>query len=153
MSILDKLGGLLGGGLGGKIAEIVGSKIENKAQAEIAKLEIEKAIGQRSHELEMALIERDGEIAKAQAEINKVEASSGNWFAAGWRPLAGYVCVLGLAYQFIVQPLVTWVSGINVWPGPPELDLGDLITLLGGMLGLGTLRTTERIKGVIPQGK
>jgi hypothetical protein len=153
MSILDKLGGLLGGGLGSKIAEIVGNRIENKQQAELTRLEIEKAIGERAHELEMALIASESEIAKSQSEVNKAEAASGNLFASSWRPLAGYVCVLGLAYQFLIQPLISWVSGVNMWPGPPQLDLGDLITLLGGMLGLGTLRTTERLKGVIPQGK
>jgi hypothetical protein len=116
-------------------------------------LELELAIGQRAHDIEMALIAADSEIAKAQTEVNKAEAVSGSLFASSWRPLCGYVCVLGLLYQFLVQPLVFWVSGINAWPGPPQLDLGDLITLLGGMLGLGALRTTERLKGVIPQGK
>src|ERR1044071_7342053 len=48
----------------------------------------------------------------AQAEINKAEATSGNAFAASWRPLCGYVCVLGLAYQFLLQPLLGWGSGI-----------------------------------------
>lgn len=153
MSFLDKIGGLLGGGLGGKIADIIGGKIANKAEAEQMRLEIEQAIGARAHEIEMAALNQATEIAKAQAATNTAEAQSGNLFASSWRPAAGYVCVLGLLYQFMLQPLISWVSGVNMWPGPPELDLGDLITLLGGMLGLGTLRTTERLKGVIPTGK
>lgn len=83
-----------------------------------------------------------------QIEVNKAEAASGNAFAGSWRPLCGYVCVLGLAYQFVLQPLLAWLSGIQAWPIPPTLDLGDLLTMLGGMLGLGTLRTTEKLKGV-----
>jgi predicted Na+-dependent transporter len=58
------------------------------------------------------------------------------------------VCVLGLAYQFLVQPLLAWGSGVWAVPLPPNLDLGDLLTLLGGMLGLGSLRTAEKFKGV-----
>lgn len=97
----------------------------------------------------------DAQLARdlGQIDVNKAEAASGNAFASSWRPLAGYVCVLGLAYQFVLQPLLSWASGIQAWPVPPELDLGDLITLLGGMLGLGSLRTAERMKGVIPPGK
>jgi hypothetical protein len=99
--------------------------------------------------------ELDAQLARdlGQIEVNKAEASSGNAFASSWRPLCGYVCVLGLGYQFVAQPLLAWASGIQAWPLPPELDLGDLITLLGGMLGLGSLRTAERMKGVIPRGK
>lgn len=83
-----------------------------------------------------------------QIEVNKAEAASGNAFASSWRPLCGYVCVLGLAYQFLLQPLLAWGSGIWAVPLPPDLDLGDLLTLLGGMLGLGSLRTVEKFKGV-----
>jgi hypothetical protein len=83
-----------------------------------------------------------------QLEVNKVEAASGNAFASSWRPLCGYVCVLGLSYQFLLQPLLAWGSGIWAIPLPPNLDLGDLLTLLGGMLGLGSLRTAEKLKGV-----
>lgn len=94
--------------------------------------------------------ELDAQLARdlGQIEVNKAEAASGNAFASSWRPLCGYVCVLGLAYQFVAQPLLAWLSGIQTWPVPPELDLGDLITLLGGMLGLGSLRTAEKFKGV-----
>jgi len=88
-----------------------------------------------------------------QIEVNKAEAASGNAFASSWRPLAGYVCVIGLAYQFVVQPLLAWGSGMWTVPPPPQIDMGDLLTLLGGMLGLSTLRTAERMKGVIPVGK
>jgi hypothetical protein len=83
-----------------------------------------------------------------QLEVNKTEAASGNAFASSWRPLCGYVCVLGLAYQFLMQPLLAWGSGVWAVPLPPDLDLGDLLTLLGGMLGLGSLRTAEKLRGV-----
>jgi hypothetical protein len=117
-----------------------------KAEAQLELLRLQQA--GEFKELD-AQLQRD----LGQIDVNKAEAASGNAFASSWRPLCGYVCVLGLSYQFVLQPLLAWASGIQAWPLPPELDLGDLITLLGGMLGLGTLRTAERMKGVIPKGK
>ena len=147
MSILDKLGGLLGGGLGGKIAEIVGSRIENKAQAEIARLEIEKAIGERSHALEMALIERDAQIAAAQSATNQIEASSDSLLKSGWRPMVGWVCVSALAYQMVVRPLLAWGSLAWEWMPPPSLELDTLLTLLFAILGLGAYRSYDKRSG------
>ena len=72
-------------------------------------------------------------------------ALSPNW--CRWRPAAGWVCVAGLAYQFLFQPLAAWSGGIHGWAPPPVLDLGDLYGLLFGMLGLGAYRSFERLKG------
>ena len=69
-------------------------------------------------------------------------------FVAGWRPFIGWVCGSGLVYSFIAQPLLAWASGIWVFPAPPVLDLSTLLTVLGGMLGLSSLRTVEKINGV-----
>ena len=84
----------------------------------------------------------------AQIAVNQTEAASPDAFKSSWRPGAGYVCVLGLAYQFLLQPLLAWLSGLQGWPVPPVLDLGSLMTLLGGMLGLGGMRTSEKLKGM-----
>lgn len=84
----------------------------------------------------------------AQAEINKIEAASQSGYQAGWRPLAGYVCVSGLAYEFLIRPLLPWllvVTGVEGVPDLPSLD-GALFELIAGMLGLGTLRTADRWK-------
>lgn len=83
-----------------------------------------------------------------QTDVNKVEASNQSIFVAGWRPFIGWVCGSGLAYQYLLDPLMSWAAVINHWPVPPSLDLGTLITMLGGLLGLGAMRTTEKIKGV-----
>ena len=83
-----------------------------------------------------------------QIKVNSIEASNPSLFVSGWRPAVGWVCVMGLSYSFFAQPLLAWGSislGINI---PPVLELGNLITILMGMLGLGTLRTFEKVKGV-----
>lgn len=91
-------------------------------------------------------MEADTRISLAQAEINKVEAASQNGFQAGWRPLAGYVCVVGMAYEFLLRPLLPWcliVAGVPDVPPLPSLE-SVLWELTFGMLGLGTLRSGDR---------
>jgi hypothetical protein len=97
---------------------------------------------------ELAQLDADVRLALGQLEVNKTEAASGSVFVSGWRPGAGWVCVLGLGYQFLLQPFLVWASRIYGWEVPPMLDVGDLLTLLGGMLGLGGLRTAEKFKRV-----
>lgn len=84
-----------------------------------------------------------------QLEINKAEASSGSSYAAGWRPTIGYICAFGLAYNFIVYPMMTWYSA-RYMPGfsPPPLVSDNLMELVMGMLGLAGLRSFEKFKGV-----
>lgn len=82
-----------------------------------------------------------------QLDINKAEASNTNWFVAGWRPLIGYVCGIGLASQFLIGPLATWIAALLGHPIVyPSLDMGTLLTLLLGMLGLSTQRTYEKVQ-------
>ena len=98
---------------------------------------------------ELAVLDADLKIALGQMEINKVEAASAGIYKGGWRPAAGWVCVFGLFYTFLLKPLLPWVvalTGADVPPLPP-IDTMELIALLGGMLGLGGFRTFERIKG------
>lgn len=93
-------------------------------------------------------IEADLQKMQMQADINKIEAASESLFKSGWRPLIGWVSGIGLGYEYLIQPLLSWLSLNNHWQSPPSLDLGVLMTLLGGMLGLGTMRTVEKAKGV-----
>jgi hypothetical protein len=144
MSILDKIGGLLGGGLGGKIADIIGARINNKAEAEAAVREIEMAIGARAHEVEMALIAQATQIAAEQSKTNQIEAGSDSLLKSGWRPMVGWVCVSALAYQMVFRPLLAWLSSVYSWMPPPSLELDTLLTLLFAILGLGAYRTYEK---------
>ena len=84
----------------------------------------------------------------AQIEVNKVEAASTNPFVSGWRPAVGWTCVAGLLYQFLGQPLLTWIAAMYCKPPAPLIDTTQMFILLGGMLGLSGLRTYEKITGV-----
>lgn len=88
-------------------------------------------------------------LAVAQIEVNKEEAKSANLFVAGWRPFIGWICGASFAYSFLIGPIVTQVSiayGYN-FPMPP-IDMANMMYVLGGMLGLGGMRTYEKMKGV-----
>ena len=84
-----------------------------------------------------------------QAEVNKAEAASANWFVAGWRPAVGWTCAAAFAYTFVLQPFMFSLLGaLGVKVPLPPLDMSVLMTVLLGMLGLGGLRSWEKTKGV-----
>ena len=84
----------------------------------------------------------------AQIELNKIEAGHRSIFVAGWRPFICWVAGLGLAYNFILYPLLVWIS-VNFVPDivPPPLETEALMTLVVSLLGLGGLRTFEKVTG------
>lgn len=85
----------------------------------------------------------------AQIGVNTEEAKSQNLFVAGWRPWIGWVCGMALCMQYLVRPMVQWVTALIGYPIPelPGID-DNLWELMLGMLGLGSLRTYEKIKRV-----
>jgi hypothetical protein len=86
---------------------------------------------------------------KTQTEINKAEALHRSVFVAGWRPFIGWTCGAAFLYHFLLVPLILLFAGMNdVSVQMPEFDMQMLMTVLMGMLGLGGLRTYEKIKGV-----
>lgn len=88
----------------------------------------------------------------AQMAVNQAEASNPAVFVAGWRPGAGWMCVAGLGYIFLVQPLLAWGSMIFKLPVPPTIDADLFQWLIGGMLGLGGWRSLDKIKDVATNG-
>ena len=86
----------------------------------------------------------------AQMAINKEEASSGSLFKGGWRPCIGWICGIAFGYHFVLQPVIVFIVvliGMDI-PELPSFDMGTLLTVLGGMLGIGGLRTYEKQKGL-----
>ena len=101
--------------------------------------------------LELFKLQQSGELAQiaGQMEINRVEAANPSVFVSGWRPAIGWVCGAGFAIQFVVGPLAEWGSALYGTPVKfPAMDTGTMMPLLLGMLGLGGLRTAEKINGV-----
>ena len=84
------------------------------------------------------------QLLEIQTKINEVEAKHRSVFVAGWRPFIGWVCGLALAYNFIIRDLFIWVIDPEIVP--PALQMEHLMTVLFGMLGLGGLRTYEKLK-------
>jgi hypothetical protein len=128
----------------------IGSKVIDRiwpdpATRDAAKLELFKA--QQAGDLADAA--QVFELAKAQISVNAVEAASTSLFVSGWRPFIGWICGFALAYKFIFAPLLSYAFAVFGHPvDMPVLDFTEMLTVLMGMLGLGSLRTLEKIKGV-----
>jgi len=93
-----------------------------------------------AHELATMSENHAQEIALAQIKLNTEEAK-GNWFQSGWRPATGWVCVAGFAVNFLISPLLAGF-GVDI----PQADTSTMLPVLMGLLGLGGLRTVERLK-------
>jgi len=78
-----------------------------------------------------------------QNELNKIEAGHRSLFVAGWRPAIGWICGGGLAFIFLINPIVQWISGN---PGP-DLPTESIMKLVWAMLGMGAMRTVEKLQG------
>jgi hypothetical protein len=103
-----------------------------------------------AHEISTMADRHAQDLALAQIEVNKAEAASNSVWKGGWRPFVGWVCGTAFAYHFVIQPLAIFVVaayGMEV-PELPDFDMGQLMTVLMGMLGLGGLRSFEKSKGV-----
>jgi len=135
MSVLSIVGKLLSGGVVEQIVGLVNNYQDKKLTKEQLEFEIRTLAERQAHEIDLA-----------QIELNKAEAN-GNWFQRGWRPATGWVCVLGFAMNFLIAPLGTFIAGLA---GSsvilPTVDLSTMMPVLLGMLGLGSLRTVEKIK-------
>ena len=102
-----------------------------------------------AHEISTMAERHAQELAKGQLEVNKVEAASQSMFVAGWRPAVGWVCVLGMASNFIIIPMANFglalaESGVTI----PLIETSTMMPVLMGRLGLGAMRSGETVRGV-----
>lgn len=100
-------------------------------------------------EIELLRMAADGELKQvvAQLEINAREAAHPSIFVAGWRPAFGWCGAAGFVYATIGQPLLAWAAAVKGWPAPPALNLDLMWVVITGMLGIGGLRSIEKVKG------
>lgn len=102
-----------------------------------------------AHEISTLAEKQAHESAMAQIKVNQEEAKHKSIFVSGWRPFIGWTCGTALAYHFIIQPLLVFVFTVTGQPVElPTFDMSSLMTVLMGMLGLGGLRTFEKVKKV-----
>lgn len=128
-------------GLLGKVLDRVYPDPTQKAQIAL-ELEKMKQAGDFK-EIDAALQQ-----AQMQADVNKVEAASPDPFTSRWRPFIGWICGCALAWHYICRPLLGWILLMAGKPAEiPVVELGDLWVILFGMLGLGTMRSVEKVKG------
>jgi hypothetical protein len=123
----------------GPVTSIIDKIIPDKDQA--AKL---------AHEIATMSERMANEQMLAQLAVNKAEAESGSLFKGGWRPAIGWICGLALFWSFILQPFLVFfllVFGVDL-PPLPEIGTADLMPILLGMLGLGGLRSYEKVQKV-----
>lgn len=157
----DLISSLLAGGVKG-VADGIGSlavniraaikgpemTAEQKTQIEMQLMLMEAAANKAAADFDTAQMQ-------GQVDLNKIDAASGSLFKSGWRPAVGWICVAGLAITFLVKPLLPWacqvgalmVGAESVVPPIPDIPMADLLVLLGGLLGLGTMRSVEKVKG------
>ena len=111
--------------------------------------EDKEARAKAERELEAQLTVHLAKIDLAQLDINKTEAAHRSIFVAGWRPFIGWTCGLALFYTYVLQPILIFVMAhMNLLIDLPQMELGEMMPVLMGMLGLGGLRTFEKFKGV-----
>lgn len=134
----------------GSVFDFVGKVVDkifpDKTKAEEVKLEMLRL--QQAGALKE--IELEYNIMLEQIKVNMEEAKSSRLFVSGWRPFVGWVCGGSFAYNYILMPFIVWIAAwvSGTAPVMPELDMGELTTLLFGMLGLGAMRSFDKVKKV-----
>lgn len=88
-------------------------------------------------------------LTQGQIDVNKAEAGNQSIFVAGWRPFVGWVCGAAFGWTFVIGPLLSFtLSAFKISVALPQLDLSQLSPVLMGMLGLGVMRTVEKVNGL-----
>ena len=136
----------------GSIIEGVGKIADDLFTSDEERLKL----GLAEKQLELEAVKVEASLIKGQQEINVTEAKHQSVFVAGWRPFIGWVCGLGFAYQFLLYPVLMWLTFMlraKGWlpseiPSPPILDTGALMALATGMLGIGGMRSFDKLKKV-----
>lgn len=98
---------------------------------------------------DLAALDAELKMSTGQIQVNQAEAQHQSLFVAGWRPAIGWVCASAFAFKFVVGPTAAVLMAVAGHPIVlPEFDFSEMSTILLGMLGLGTLRTVEKVKRV-----
>lgn len=135
-----------GGGVADLISTVIKRVWPDKEAQQQAQQQFDLQLLQMQQRGELDQFDGQVKLALAQVQTNNTEAANGNFFVSGARPAVMWVCTTGLAYQIVARPFLQWAS-IGWWhvPIPPAIDTNTLMTLLVGLLGLGTMHMTENV--------
>lgn len=122
------------------VTDIVSEVVVDKDKRNEINLEIQRLLDKADERYHQELM--------GQIEVNKIEAQHASIFVAGWRPFIGWVGGVGLGYTFVLSPFVEFVARANGYVGDmPTPDVGQLMTLILAMLGVGAMRSYDKAKG------
>lgn len=127
--------------LGGKLIDRLWPDPNERDAAKLKLIELQQTG-------ELAQLAAETDLMKGQIEVNKVEAANSSLFVAGWRPFIGWICGGAFAYHFVLAPIIAYMSALHGEAVPiPAFDMDALYTVLLGMLGLGGMRSFDKMKG------
>lgn len=130
--------------IGGKLIDKLIPDPQAKAAAQLELLKLQQTG-------DLAQLAAETDLMKGQLAINQVEAASSNIFVSGWRPFIGWVCGAGIGYAIIIEPFATWFAKLcGSKADLPHVDTSMLLPLVTALLGLGAMRSWEKVRGVSP---
>ena len=111
--------------------------------------EDKEAAAKANREIEAELTKHLTEIDLTQAQTNLEQAKHPSIFIAGARPAIMWICAFGLGWQFVFQPVAVWIFSVM---GSdlvlPMIETEGLMPLTLSLLGLGSMRSFEKFKGI-----
>lgn len=129
---------MLGKLFGGKTIEAVGNIVDELYTSE-----------EERQQAKLAIQKVEAKLKEKQLDINKAEATHRSIFVSGWRPFLGWISGLSIGYVYLFQPILDMILQMfQVQVDWVQLDLGQLMPLVLGMLGLGGLRTFEKARNL-----
>ena len=129
----------------GDVIREIGSTVRQVLPDKQAQAELDLKIAELADKADA----RESDLLLGQIEVNKTEATSANLFVSGWRPAVGWIGAAALGWTWILAPLVNWIAALcGAHISPPALAASEIYPVILGMLGLGTMRTVEKMRGV-----
>ena len=128
----------------GDVVRAVGDSLDKLFTSDDERLEKRLEIVKAEREFSLAALQTLEKSDEKQADVNIEEVRTGSFFMAAWRPAIGWIGVLALAYQFVVYPFLVWLNLRQ--PPPPALEAGVLFSMVTGMLGIGAMRSFDKLQ-------
>lgn len=165
MGAMSFISSMFSGGIG-DVVEKVGDAIHKNVTSDKERMALDNEAAKAAQDFNIKLAQMDTDLAKGQIDVNMEEAKNPHLFVAGWRPFIGWLCGITIGIMFIPKCIVmtifwgcqayqnTYGDGHQLPPLPafPDLGAGQMLGLVTAMLGLGGLRTLEKVNGVASTG-